>query len=822
MQYTSLQYEQFWTSELDKAVRSGDRLRAPCPVHAGDGLTLSVNLATGFAHCFKCNADGEGWSMIDFAMARYGYDKQSASEYVRNILGTTNGSRQLSTAWPYPFGRPHAITSDTRVLSRLADRIESYRDYLDITATPGKPGWEPYALYIYLETKALKVRWRHKETGVKRLCWFALTEKGGWKNPSKMGLITPPYRAGTLKGAKEVWLLNGEKAVDRAIEAWKVTATCLPNGEAHWRVEYLAHFQAAETVYLVMDNDPTGSDHGRLVGSQLAKGGVAVHLVTLPDLPPKGDLYDFIEAGGTFETCREIARNAPLASAKTPVKEKRSRMPAPVPYGELDGTEPDLLPYELNDSGNAQRLARYGGNVLRYARELDSPWLFFDKTHWRSGNVEVAYQVAQDALHILQKQASKLGGETAEKIWGFANSKLNAGGIHAMLDLSRGILRISPNEFDRRPYLVNCSNGTFDLESGEFRPHRPEDLLTRCFPYAYDATLPPPATYLKALDEWMGGGAEASITDLTKAEEMSAYIRRLCGATLIGSTRYKFFVIIFGSGNNGKTTFLTIQQAILGPYAVTLSPNTLTRSWGRNQNNVDADIARTWGARAIYVAEPSEKVFDTGLIKKLTQGEAAIVGVFKGRQPFEFMPTATLIIEVNDLPTFEASDKAFTDRMHLLHFSRSFPLSVGKSQRDLIWPELAQIFNMQITDAREVVREGLQRPLADAKEQLRLARDRQARENDGLEPFVEEYFQLGSDEHVTLAEIEGIYRPWCERHHLRVLPRNHLSRQLCEREGIMRGNDPKDHRTPAWLKGIGLKPAMLAGKAPRWEKPTDD
>lgn len=821
MQYSSLQYEQFWTSELDKSVRSGDRLRAPCPVHAGDGLTLSVNLSTGFAHCFKCHGDGEGWSMIDFAVVRHGFDRQAAGEYVRDLLGSTNGSGQLSVTWPYPFGRPYAITSDSRQLSRLAQRIEGYRDYLDITATPGAPGWEPYALYVYPEIKALKLRWKHKESGTKRLCWFALTEKGGWKSPMKMGLTAPPYRAGTLKGAKEIWLLNGEKAVDRAIETWKIVATCLPNGESHWRTEYLTWFRDSGIVFLVMDNDPTGTDHGKLVGSQLTKGGVSVRLVTLPDLPPKGDLFDFIETGGTLETCQEIARNAPLANAEISVKEKRARMPA-VPFGELDGSEPDLLPYEFTDSGNAERLARYRSNVLRYAHELDRPWLYFDKTHWRSGNIEVAYQAAQDTLHLLQRQASRLHGETAEKIWKFSNQRLNAGGIHAMLDLARAILRIDPGEFDRHPYLVNCSNGVFDLETGEFRPHRPEDFLTRLFPFAYDPAPEPPMAYLKALDEWMGGGPEASETDLSHAGEMSAYIRRLCGATLIGSTRHKFFVVIFGGGNNGKTTFITLQQAILGPYAAVISPNTLTKSWGRNQNNVDADIARTWGARAVYVAEPSEKNFDQGLIKKLTQGEAPIVGVFKGKQPFEFLPTATLIIEVNELPAFDAGDRAFIDRMHLLHFARNFPVSIGKTQRELIWPELAQIFNMQIQDAREVVKEGLQRPLEDARRQLKAARDRQARENDGLEPFLEEYFQFGSNEHVTLAEVVTVYRPWCERQRLRVLPRNLLSRNLLEREDILRGNDPKDHKTPAWFKGMGLRPALIAGKAPQWERPTDD
>jgi hypothetical protein len=226
--------------------------------------------------------------------------------------------RLATTGWPFPAANP-PITDNPRHLSRLADRIESYRGYLDITATPGKPGWKAYGQYPYPEIKACKTRFQHEQTGAKRLCWFALTERGGWKNPAKMGLTAPPYRAATLKGAKEIWLLNGEKAVDRAVTEWKVTATCLPNGEGNWRGDYLPWFRDADTVYLVIDNDPTGAHHGEVVGSELTKAGVTVRLVRLPNLPPKGDLYDFIEAGNSEATCREVAEGAPLATAEIPV-----------------------------------------------------------------------------------------------------------------------------------------------------------------------------------------------------------------------------------------------------------------------------------------------------------------------------------------------------------------------------------------------------------------------------------------------------------------------------------------------------------------------
>jgi hypothetical protein len=521
--YTSGQYERFWTSQLEKVTRAGsDRLRAACPVHGGDNpITLSINLKTGFAHCFKCHGDGEGWSMIDFVVARHGYTKEAAADYIRSIVGSSNGTGLGANLWDFPFPKPLAITTEAVELSHLAGRIVSYAEYLDRVITPGKPGWHAYALYLYETIKAVKLRFQHKDSGTKRLCWLALTPKGGWSKPSKMGLEAPPYRANTLVGAKEIWLLNGEKAVDRAIAEWGVIATCLPNGESSWKKEYLAWFAGAEVVWLVMDNDFAGANHGRTVGARLVQGGVPTRLVHLLNVPPKGDLYDYIELGGTLEACRQIAQGAPLADSIALLEKPAKKQPAPVPLGSADGDEPDLLRYEFTDSGNAQRLAHYAGARLRYARALDGPWLRFRDTHWQGGAVEAGYQAAQDTMHLLQEQGNRQKPDMSEKVWKFANQKLNAGGIHAMLDLARSLLPIDPNEFDRHPMLVNCTNGTFDLETGKLREHRASDYLTSCFPFAYQPDLPPPKLWLQSLAECFSGGPDAGENDLERARNMS-------------------------------------------------------------------------------------------------------------------------------------------------------------------------------------------------------------------------------------------------------------------------------------------------------------
>ena len=45
---------------------------------------------------------------------------------------------------------------------------------------------------------------------------------------------------------------------------------------------------------------------------------------------------------------------------------------------------------------------------------------------------------------------------------------------------------ITQNDLDKNLDLFNCQNGTYNLRTGEFRPHRPQDLLSKVSNVVYD------------------------------------------------------------------------------------------------------------------------------------------------------------------------------------------------------------------------------------------------------------------------------------------------------------------------------------------------
>jgi hypothetical protein len=96
-----------------------------------------------------------------------------------------------------------------------------------------------------------------------------------------------------------IFIAEGEKAVDALVELG-VTATCSPGGAEKWRDEYSKALAGADVVILP-DNDAPGERHCEAVAKSLAGVDARVRILRLPGLPPKGDVYDWIQARGTAE-----------------------------------------------------------------------------------------------------------------------------------------------------------------------------------------------------------------------------------------------------------------------------------------------------------------------------------------------------------------------------------------------------------------------------------------------------------------------------------------------------------------------------------------
>lgn len=136
--------------------------------------------------------------------------------------------------------------------------------------------------------------------------------KGGWLNG--LGGIQPvlyrlPEVLQALKQGETIFIPEGEKDVDNLARLGLAAATS-PMGAGKWRKDYSDWLKDANVVILP-DNDEPGRKHAQQAAKSLYGKAASVKVLELPGLPEKGDISDWLAAGGTREELLELAAEAP-------------------------------------------------------------------------------------------------------------------------------------------------------------------------------------------------------------------------------------------------------------------------------------------------------------------------------------------------------------------------------------------------------------------------------------------------------------------------------------------------------------------------------
>lgn len=321
------------------------------------------------------------------------------------------------------------------------------------------------------------------------------------------------------------------------------------------------------------------------------------------------------------------------------------------------------------DSGNAERLIALHGQELRFVRTWRR-WLAWNGQAWADDSGAV-YRAAKATARAMLREATKIDDDKARRAAiAFATRSESRASIEAMVALARHDekVAIAHERLDADRMLLNVQNGTVDLRTGNLRPHRPSDLLTKVAGAAYNekATCP---TWDAFVLRVMGGDAD-----------MVSYLQRLAGYALTGDIREHILAFFFGAGANGKSTFLRTLHSVYGDYATPAPRGLLFRSRGERH---PTELASLHGRRFVTCSEIEEGLaFDEALTKDLTGGDP--IECRRMREDFwSYEPTHKLFVAGNHKPAVRGDDDGIWRRMRLVPWLVTF----ADNEQDKALPE---------------------------------------------------------------------------------------------------------------------------------------
>jgi len=460
-----------------------------------------------------------------------------------------------------------------------------------------------------------------------------------------------------------------------------------------------------------------------------------------------------------------------IALNTTPIFDNTPEPSAPQEHATRKETAAVNLP--LSDLTNTEELIRLHGKNLYHCDPWNT-WLIWDGRYWKHDDKRAIMERAKETLRSLMKRVAQqievidtLSKEENQKVTSYLKHikvSLHANRLDGMIRLARSSVPVVPEQLDKKPWLLNCTNGTLDLCTGKLQVHKREDMLTQILPVAYDreATCP----------EW-----EKFLHYILKGNTSLIYfLQKAIGYGLTGDVREQCIFILHGSGSNGKSTLLGTLQHLMGDYAIKAPSELLMMTKNMDRHPTEkADLA---GKRLVVAVETEDnkRLSEIG-IKEMTGGDK--IRARRMREDFwEFWPTHKILLATNHKPIIKNNDYAMWRRIRLIPFD----VKIEEEQKDYNMPErleaeLPGILAWCVRGCEAWQAEGLKPP-----NDVLAATEEYREEMDLIGQFIDRYCIVSPEAKDTPMKLYTTYKKWCAETGEYALTQHAFGRQLSNRE----------------------------------------
>ncbi|WEG13980.1 phage/plasmid primase, P4 family [Pullulanibacillus sp. KACC 23026] len=436
--------------------------------------------------------------------------------------------------------------------------------------------------------------------------------------------------------------------------------------------------------------------------------------------------------------------------------------------------------FHLTELGNAERIAYYHGEDIKYCNELE--WLIWNGKQWQEDSKRKIEALAAQTLRGLYAESKAEEDKyRAKQLYDWAKKcERRAIRINSILDV-RPMVSVKKKDFDSHKFLFNCENGVIDLKTGELKKHDRDLLLTKISPVPYkkDTKCPNWLSFLESIFLTLDGKPD---------HELITFLQKAIGYSLTGVTKEQVMFFLFGNGRNGKSTFINTIQDLLGEYGRQTNSDTFLKK--RNDSGINNDVARLDGARFVSAVESEEgQQLSEALVKQITGGEK-MSARFLRQEYFEFTPEFKVFFTTNHKPIIKGSDEGIWRRIKLIPFTVTIP--EDKIDYDLpekLKSEMPGILNWAVEGCLKWQREGL-----GESKTVKTATEDYRQDMDILGPFIEENCTIHPEAKIEAKSLYENYSNWAYQNNEMELKNRAFYRQL-EIRGFKKDRGAKNKPT---------------------------
>jgi len=401
----------------------------------------------------------------------------------------------------------------------------------------------------------------------------------------------------------------------------------------------------------------------------------------------------------------------------------------------------------------------------KFAYASHSGWHSYDGRRWKSVEQTEVVRAVDEALYAVKEDLVRYcdrNDPKGKRLLAFLDRVSKPVNIERLVRISlAALMSAEPFQPITDPTRLAVGNGVVDLETLELIPYSPKLHVTAIteVPYNPHATAP---LWLKFLHDITGGD-----------QQLIDYLQLALGYSIAGAGEQERLFICYGTGTNGKTTFLRTIRNVLQEHAGVANPTSLT-SDGLAESIARPDLLDIVTKRFVMTSELSEGGrFVENLVKTVTGRTPISVRRLYSNAIITVVPTCAIWLDTNYLPAITGSDHGIWRRLEIIPFNYRIVTPDPQMDKKLL-AEAEGILRWLVEGAHRYLQvRQLPRPRV-----IQQAITAHRLQTDSVMAFVQERVKRGAGARTRRDAMYSAYVDWCNQNAFEPVGRSAFNRKM--------------------------------------------